>query len=80
LEFANSIRPVFCSRQRSFQRSGIAHSMQSPKLLDGPRMKSEHFVCTEEKHSDRLYSGPCASWVYARCRRANTVWVIAANC
>lgn len=54
--------------------------MQSPKLFDGPRLQSEHFVCTEEKHSDRLYSGPYASWVYARCRRANTVWVIAANC
>ena len=57
------IRSVFCSRQRSFQRSGIAHTMQSPELLDGPRMQSEHFVYTEEKQGDLLYSGPCASWV-----------------
>jgi hypothetical protein len=57
------IRPVFRSRQRGFQRPGIAHPMQSPKLLNGPRMNSEHFVCTEEKQSDLLYSGPCASWV-----------------
>jgi hypothetical protein len=54
--------------------------MQSPKLLDGSRMQREHFVWTEEKHSACLYFGPCARWVYARCRRANTAWVIAANC
>jgi hypothetical protein len=37
--------------------------MQSPKFFDGPRMNSEHLVWTEEKQGDRLYSGPCASWV-----------------
>src|SRR5712691_9020375 len=39
------IRPVFHSRQRGFQCPGIAHTMQSPKFLDGPRLESEHFVC-----------------------------------
>jgi len=57
------IRPVFRSRQRGFQCPSIAHTMQSPKLLDGPCMQSEHFIGTEEKQSDLLYSGPCASWV-----------------
>ena len=57
------VRPVFHSRQRGFQCPGIAHTMQSPKFFDGPRMNSEHFVCTEEKQGDLLYSGPCASWV-----------------
>jgi hypothetical protein len=37
--------------------------MQSPKFIDGPRMDSEPFVCTEEQQGDLLYSGPCASWV-----------------
>jgi hypothetical protein len=57
------IRPVFHSRQRGFQCSSIAHTMQSPKLLDGPRMKSEYFVCTEEQQGNLLYSDPRASWV-----------------
>ena len=57
------IRPIFRSRQRSFQCPSIAHTMQSPKLLDDPCMKSEHFIGTEEQQSDLLYSGPCASWV-----------------
>src|SRR5262249_33075710 len=42
---------------------GITHSMQSPKVLNGSLMQSEHFVCTEEKQSDLLYSGPWASLV-----------------
>jgi hypothetical protein len=59
------IRPVFRRRLRGVQRPRIVHPMQSSKLLNGPRLNSEYFVCTEEKQSDLLYSGPCASWVYA---------------
>jgi hypothetical protein len=57
------IRPVFRRRQRGFQCPSITHPMQSPKLLNGLRMNSEHFRDTEEKQSDLLYSGPCASSV-----------------
>jgi hypothetical protein len=57
------IRSVFHSRQRGFQCPDITHTMQSPKFFDGPRMDSEHFVCTEEKQGNLLYSGPCASWI-----------------
>ena len=56
------IRPV-SRRHRCFQCSGITHSIQAPKLLNGPCMNSEHFMGAEEKRSDILYSGPCASWV-----------------
>jgi hypothetical protein len=42
----------------------IQEGMGLGKLLDGPRVQSEHFIGTEEKQSDFLYSsGPCASWV-----------------
>ena len=57
------IRPVFRRRQRSFQCPSVAHTRQPPKLLDDPCMNGEHFMGTEEKQSDLLYSGPCASWV-----------------
>ena len=54
-------KPVFHSRQRGFQCSDMAHTMPRPQFLNGPRMDSEHFVWTEEKQGDLLYSGPCAS-------------------
>ena len=57
------IRSVFRRCQRDFQCPSIAHPMQAPKLLNGLGMNSEHFMDKEEKQSDLLYSGPCASSV-----------------